>query len=157
MPTSMASMALTEQIQADLTTAMKSRDKDATAALRGIVAAIRNARVAEGQTGELTDEQTVELLGREAKKRTEAAEAFANAGRQEQAEKERAELEVIRRYLPAQLGDDELRAIVDEAITATGASAPGDMGQVMSVVMPQVKGRADGKRVSALVRDRLQA
>ena len=152
----MASMALTEQIQADLTTAMKARDKEATAALRGIVAAIRNARVAEGQTGDLTDEQTVELLGREAKKRTEAAEAFANAGRQEQAEKEQAELAVIRRYLPAQLGDDELRAIVDDAITATGASAPGDMGQVMSAVMPQVKGRADGKRVSALVRDRLQ-
>lgn len=152
----MASMALTEQIQADLTTAMKARDKEATAALRGIVAAIRNARVAQGQTGDLTDEQTVELLGREAKKRTEAAEAFANAGRQEQAEKEQAELAVIRRYLPAQLGDDELRAIVDDAITATGASAPGDMGQVMSAVMPQVKGRADGKRVSALVRDRLQ-
>lgn len=152
----MASMALTEQIQADLTSAMKARDKEATAALRGIVAAIRNARVAEGQTGDLTDEQTVELLGREAKKRTEAAEAFANAGRQEQAEKEQAELAVIRRYLPAQLGDDELRAIVDDAITATGASAPGDMGQVMSAVMPQVKGRADGKRVSALVRDRLQ-
>lgn len=152
----MASMALTEQIQADLTSAMKARDKEATAALRGIVAAIRNARVAQGQTGDLTDEQTVELLGREAKKRTEAAEAFANAGRQEQAEKEQAELAVIRRYLPAQLGDDELRAIVDDAITATGASAPGDMGQVMSAVMPQVKGRADGKRVSALVRDRLQ-
>lgn len=152
----MASMALTEQIQADLTTAMKARDKEATAALRGIVAAIRNARVAQGQSGDLTDEQTVELLGREAKKRTEAAEAFANAGRQEQAEKEQAELAVIRRYLPAQLGDDELRAIVDDAITATGASAPGDMGQVMSAVMPRVKGRADGKRVSALVRDRLQ-
>lgn len=150
-------MALTEQIQSDLTAAMKARDKAATAALRGIVAAIRNARVAEGQAGDLTDEQTVELLGREAKKRTEAAEAFDNAGRAEQADKERAELEVIRRYLPEPLGEAELRAIVDEAVASTGASGPGDLGQVMSAVMPRVKGRADGKQVNALVRERLQA
>lgn len=150
-------MPLTEQIQSDLTAAMKARNKPATAALRGIVAAIRNARVAEGQSGELSDEQTVELLGREAKKRTEAAEAFANAGRDEQAAQERAELEVIRRYLPEPLSEAELRAIVNEAVTTTGAGGPGDLGQVMAAVMPKVKGRADGKQVSALVRERLQA
>lgn len=150
-------MALTDQIQSDLTAAMKSRDKAATTALRGIVAAIRNARVAEGQSGELTDEQTTALLTREAKKRTEAAEAFANAGREEQAAQERNELEIIRRYLPAPLGDEELQAIVDDAVASTGASGPGDLGKVMSEVMPKVTGRADGKQVSALVRARLQA
>lgn len=150
-------MALPEQIQADLTAAMKAQDKAATAALRGVVAAIRNARVAEGQSGDLSDEQTIELLAREAKKRTEAAEAFADAGREEQAAKERAEQEVIRRYLPAALDDEQLTAIVDEAIADTGASSPADFGQVMGAVMPQVKGRADGKRVNALVRGRLEA
>lgn len=150
-------MPLTQQIESDLTAAMKARDTATTAALRGVVAAIRNARVAAGQSGELTDEQTVELLGREAKKRTEAAEAFANAGREEQAAKERAEREVIRRYLPEPLDEAELRTIVDQAVAATGASGPGDLGQVMSAVMAQVKGRADGKQVSALVRARLQS
>jgi len=150
-------MALPDQIQADLTAAMKARDKAATAALRGVVAAIRNARVAEGQTGELSDEQTMELLTREAKKRTEAAEAFADAGRDEQAAAERAELEVIRRYLPAELDEGELQAIVDQTVEETGASGPEDFGRVMGAVMPRVKGRADGKRVNALVRERLQA
>lgn len=150
-------MALTDEIQADLTAAMKARDSATVAALRGVVAAIRNARVAKGQTGDLSDEQTLELLTREAKKRTEAAEAFAGAGREEQAAKERAELEVIRRYLPAQLDDDELRAIVDEVIADSGAAGPGDLGRVMGAVMPRVKGRADGKRLNALVRERLGA
>ncbi|HVM13424.1 MAG TPA: GatB/YqeY domain-containing protein [Egibacteraceae bacterium] len=150
-------MALPDQIQADLTAAMKARDKAATAALRGVVAAIRNARVAEGQTGELSDEQTMELLTREAKKRTEAAEAFADAGRDEQAAAERAELEVIRRYLPTELDEGELQAIVDQTVEETGASGPEDFGRVMGAVMPRVKGRADGKRVNALVRERLQA
>lgn len=150
-------MALTEQIQSDLTAAMKARDTATTAALRGVVAAIRNARVAAGQSGDLTDEQTVELLGREAKKRAEAAEAFEGAGRAEQAAKERAELAVIRGYLPEPMDEAELRAVVDEEIATTGASGMGDLGQVMSAVMPRVKGRADGKQVSALVRARLQA
>lgn len=149
-------MALPDQIQADLTAAMKARDKTATAALRGVVAAIRNARVAEGQTGEISDEQTMDLLAREAKKRAEAAEAFAEAGRDEQAATERAELEVISRYLPAELDEAELRANIDDAIAATGANGPEDFGRVMGAVMPRVKGRADGKRVNALVRERLQ-
>lgn len=153
----MESMPLAEQIQTDLTAAMKSRDKTATATLRGILAAIRTARVAEGQTGELNDEQGIELLGREAKKRTEAAEAFEGAGRDEQAAQERAELEVIRRYLPEPLTEAELGAIVDAAVAETGASDPSAFGQVMSAIMPRVKGRADGKQVSALVRSRLQS
>lgn len=150
-------MALTDQIQTDLTAAMKARDATATAALRSVVAAIRNARVAEGQAGELSDEQTLALLNREAKKRTEAAEAFAGAGRDDQAAKECAELEIIRRYLPPQLDEAELRAIVDEAVAGTGASGPADLGRVMGAVMPKVRGRADGNQVRALVRERLGA
>lgn len=148
-------MALADDIQRDLTAAMKARDATATATLRSVLAAIRNARVAAGQEGDLTDDQTVDLLTREAKKRTEAAEAYDGAGREEQATKERAELEVIRRYLPAQLSDEELAGIVDDAIAATGATGPGDMGTVMGAVMPKVRAQADGKRVSAVVRERL--
>jgi uncharacterized protein len=148
-------MALPDRIQADLTTAMKARDTEAVATLRLVVAAIRNLRVAEGHTGEVTDPETVEVLTREAKKRTEAAEAYDHAGRTDLAERERRELAIIRRYLPAELSRDELAAIVDEAIATTGATAPGDLGRVMSAVMPRVRGRADGRAVNALVRDRL--
>lgn len=148
-------MALADQIQSDLTTAMKARDTAALGTLRMVIAAIKNARVASGGTGDVTDEQTLELLAREAKKRTEAAEAYDAAGRGELAEKERAELVIIRRYLPEQLDEDTLRGFVDEAITETGATGPGDLGKVMSAVMPKVKGRADGKVINAIVRERL--
>ncbi len=146
---------LADQIQADLTTAMKARDSETVATLRMVIAAIKNARVAAGASGEVTDEQTLELLTREAKKRTEAAEAYAQGGRDDLSEKERRELEIIRRYLPEQLSEDEVRGVVDEAIAQTGASGPGDLGKVMSRVMPQIKGRADGKVVNAIVRERL--
>lgn len=148
-------MVLSDQIQADLTTAMKARDTEATATLRMLVAAIRNARVEAGRTGDVTDAETVDLLAREAKKRTEAAEAFRGAGRDELADKEEREREIVRRYLPAQLPADELAAIVDATVAETGASGPGDLGRVMSAVMPRVRGRADGKAVSAMVRERL--
>ncbi|MPZ72635.1 MAG: GatB/YqeY domain-containing protein [Nitriliruptorales bacterium] len=148
-------MALTEQIQSDLTAAMKARDVDTVGTLRMVMAAVKNARVATGQQGDVTDEQTLELLTREAKKRTEAAEAYDAAGRAELAAKERRELAVIQRYLPEQLDEGTLRGIVHDAVAQTGASAPSDLGRVMSVVMPKVKGRADGKVVNALVRERL--
>jgi len=148
-------MALPDQIQADLTAAMKARDADTVATLRLVVSAIRTLRVAEGHAGEVTDAEAVDLLTREAKRRTEAAEAYAAAGRDDLADKERRELAIIRRYLPEQLGADELARIVDEAVAATGATAPSDLGKVMSAVMPRVRGRADGKQVNALVRDRL--
>jgi uncharacterized protein len=150
-------MALSDQIQSDLTTAMKARDTETTATLRMVVAAIKTARVAGGQSGALTDEQVTELLTREAKKRAEAAAAFEDAGRAELAEKERREREIIQRYLPEQLGEEELAAIVDEAVAETGASSPAELGKVMSAVMPKVKGRADGKQVNAMVRQRLGA
>lgn len=148
-------MALSEQLQADLTAAMKARDTETVGTLRMVVAAVKNARVASGQSGEVSDEQVMELLTREAKKRGEAAEAYEAAGRGELAEKERAELEIIRRYLPEQLDEDTLRGLVDEAIAETGAQGPADLGKVMSAVMPKVKGRADGKAVNAMVRQRL--
>ncbi len=148
-------MALPDRIQADLTAAMKARDRDTVATLRLVVSAIRTLRVAEGHSGEVTDAEAVDLLTREAKRRTEAAEAYAAAGRDDLAEKERHELAIIRRYLPEQLGEDELARIVDEAVAETGATAPSDLGRVMSAVMPRVRGRADGKQVNALVRDRL--
>ncbi len=148
-------MALAEQISRDLTAAMKARDAETVATLRMVVAAIRNARVAAGSGGEVGDAQTLELLGREAKKRREAADAFRAAGRPELADKESRELAIVQRYLPVRLTDEELEAAVDEAVAETGASAPGDLGRVMSAVMPKVKGRADGKAVNAAVRARL--
>lgn len=148
-------MALSDQIQSDLTTAMKARDTERVATLRMIVAAIRNLRVAEGHSGEVTDAETENLLTREAKKRSEAAEAYANAGRDDLADKERRELAIVRTYLPEALDEDELAAIVDEAVAETGASSLGDLGRVMSSVMPRVRGRADGRQVNALVRRRL--
>ncbi len=148
-------MALDQQIETDLRNAMKSRETEVVATLRMALAAIRKARVAPDRQADLTDVETVELLTREAKKRSEAAEAFAQAGRDDAAEKERRELVILQRYLPRQLDDDELARIVDEAVATTGASSPGDLGKVMSAVMPQVRGRGDGRRVNALVRERL--
>jgi len=148
-------MGLVDQISSDLVTAMKARDADTVATLRMAVAAIRNLRVAAGHSGEVTDAEALDLLTREARKRGEAAEAFAGAGRTDLAEKERRELAVLQRYLPEQLDADALRGLVDEAVAETGATSPSDLGRVMSAVMPKVKGRADGRQVNALVRERL--
>lgn len=148
-------MALSDQLQSDLTSAMKARDSERTATLRMVVAAVKNQRVAADQTGDLSDDQVRDLLAREAKRRSEAATAYREAGRDDLADKEEAELAVIRAYLPAQLSEPEVRALVDEAIAEVGASGPGDLGKVMSAVMPKTKGRADGKQVNAIVRERL--
>ena len=146
---------LKEQLRADLTTAMKARDETRTRTLRMALTAVSNEEVAGDSARELSDEEVLKILGREAKRRREAATAFADAGRAEQAAAERAEEEVLSGYLPAQLGDDELRAIVAAAIADTGASGPSAMGQVMKAVTPQVAGRAEGSRVAALVRSML--
>lgn len=148
-------MSLATRIETDLKTAMKARDAETTATLRLVLAAMKNLRAEAGHGADLSDEEMLELLGREAKRRAEAAEAYEQAGREDLAGKERRELEVLRSYLPAQLDADELGAIVDEAIAETGASGPGDIGTVMGAVMPRVKGKADGKAVNALVRERL--
>ena len=146
---------LADQIQSDLTAAMKARDAETVGTLRMVIAAIKNARVAAGASGDVDDDQTLELLTREAKKRQEAAQAYAEGGRPELADKEQRELAIIRRYLPEQMTEAEVAQIVDEAIAETGAGGAGDLGRVMSAVMPKVKGRADGKVVNRLVRERL--
>jgi uncharacterized protein YqeY len=143
-------MPVLEQVQDDVKVAMKARDRDPTAALRLIVDVLQ-------QDAKLGKGDEVAVLQRERKKRIEAAEAYDQAGRTEQAAAERFEAELIEAYLPQQLSDEELGELVDAAIAESGASEQKQMGQVMSALMPKVGGRADGKRVSAAVRQKLGA
>lgn len=146
---------LKSRLHADLNAAMKARDEVTTATLRMALTAITNEEVAGKAARELSDDEVLRVLTREGKKRREAAEAFDGAGRGELASRERAEGEVLERYLPAQLGDDELSELVRAAVAESGASSVRDMGAVMKLVQPQVAGRADGKRVSDEVRRQL--
>jgi uncharacterized protein len=146
---------LKERLRADLNAAIKARDQVRMRTLRLALTSVTNAEVAGTSARELTDDEVVRVLTREAKKRREAAEAFSAAGRGDQAAAERAEEDVLAGYLPAQLSDGELAALVDAAIAETGASDPSGLGQVMKTVTPRVAGRADGARVAAEVRRRL--
>ena len=146
---------LKERLRADLNTAMRARDQVRMRTLRMALTSITNEEVAGATARDLTDDEIVRVLTREARKRREAAEAFSAAGRGDQAAAERAEGEVLAGYLPAQLSDDELAALVDAAIAETGASGMASMGQVMKTVTPRIAGRADGARVAAEVRRRL--
>lgn len=150
-------MTIKEQLRADLTAAMKARDEVRSSTLRMVLTAITNAEVAGKQARELSDDDVIAVLSTEAKKRREAATAFAEGGRPEQAQKETAEAAVIADYLPAQLTPDEIAALVATAIEQTGAATDGmkAMGRVMGVVTPQVRGRADGAAVAAEVRRQL--
>lgn len=135
--------------------AMKARDQIRVGALRMLMAAVKNAEVE--RLHELSDDEVIEVVAREAKRRRESIEAFEKGGRQDLVDKERAELEILEAYLPAKLTDAELRDLVDEAVAETGASSPKQMGEVMKALMPKVRGRADGAQVSALVKARLGA
>ncbi|MCO5970069.1 GatB/YqeY domain-containing protein [Actinoallomurus soli] len=146
---------LKEKLQADLSAAMKARDEVRTRTIRMALTAVTNEEVAGERARELSDDEIVKVLQREAKKRREAAEAFADAGRTEQAEAERAEGVVLDDYLPAQLSDAELTELVAATIAEIGAEGPRAMGQVMKAVTPKVAGRADGKRVSGEVKRQL--
>jgi uncharacterized protein len=146
---------LKDQLRADLTSAMKTRDETRTRTLRMALTSIRNEEVSGSAAHDLTDDEVIKILTREAKRRREAATAFADAGRAEQAAAERAEEQVLADYLPAQLDDDELAAMVTAAIAETGASGPAGIGQVMKVITPRVAGRAEGSRVAAQVRSQL--
>lgn len=146
---------LKSRLQADLTAAMKARDELTTATLRMALTAISTEEVAGKQARELSDDEVLKVLTREAKKRREAAEAFDTGGRAELADRERAEGAVLDKYLPAQLDDAELAELVRAAIAESGATAPNQLGAVMRVVVPKVAGRADGKRVSEEVRRQL--
>jgi uncharacterized protein len=148
---------LKDRLRADLTAAMKARDEVRTRTLRMALTSVTNEEVSGNAAHELSDDDVVRLLGREARKRREAADAFDAAGRSGQAAAERAEEQVLAGYLPAQLGDDELAAIVAAVIGETGASGMGAMGQVMKAVTPRVAGRAEGGRVAAEVRRALAA
>jgi len=143
-------MTLADRVKDDLTSAMKAGEKDRVGALRLVLSELQKA-AKEGGDDELA------VLRRERKRRLDAAEQFRSGGRAELADKEESEAELIRGYLPAELSDDELAAIVQDGIASTRAASPKDMGKVMRAVMPAVGGRADGKRVSALVRERLGA
>jgi uncharacterized protein YqeY len=146
---------LKDRLRTDLTTAMKARDELRTATLRMVLAAVTAEEVAGKEARELSDDEVQAVLRREAKKRREAADAFAGAGRAEQADRERAEEAVVAGYLPAQLEDADLAAIVADAVTRTGASGMRDMGKVMGAAQAAVAGRAEGGRVAAEVRRQL--
>lgn len=141
-------MSVTDQVKTDLTTAMKAGDKDRVGTLRLVLSELQKD-AKEGPGDELA------VLRRERKRRLESARAFHDGDRPELARAEEAEAAVIEAYLPAELGDDELRTIVAEAVAESGATSPKDMGQVMKAAMPKIAGRADGKRVSALVQEAL--
>ncbi len=141
-------MAVLDQVKTDATSALKAGDRERAGALRLIVSELQKAEKDGG-----ADE--VEVLQRERKRRLESAQAYRDADRTDLAETEEAEAALISGYMPEQISDAELHAIVGDAVAAAGASSPKEMGKVMSVVMPQVKGRADGKRVSAAVKELL--
>lgn len=149
--------SLKARLRSDLTTAIKDRNKVRSGTIRMVLTAINEAEVAGRQAVELSDQQVLDVVIREAKKRREAEEAYSAAGRTELAEKERAESAVLADYLPSQLGADEISEIVARAIADTGAAelGLGGMGKVMAQVSPQTKGKADGAAVAAEVRRQL--
>ncbi len=146
---------LKEKISEDLKKAMREKDEVRVRTLRMVIAAIKNFEVEKMR--EATDEDVVEVIQREAKKRREAIEEYEKAGREDLAESERAELAVLQEYLPKQLSEEEIRKLALEVIKEVGASSPKDLGKVMKVIMPRVKGRADGKVVNRIVREILQS
>jgi uncharacterized protein YqeY len=141
-------VSVLEQVQHDVKSALKAGEKERVHALRLIVNELQRAAKENGG-------DDVDVLQRERKRRLEAAEAYRDGGRSDLAAAEEREAEIITSYLPEQLSDDELGAIVGDAVAESGASSPKEMGKVMALVMPKVKGRADGKRVSAAVKEKL--
>jgi uncharacterized protein YqeY len=146
-------MSLIERIEAELTSAMRARDRERTETLRLTLASLRSAEKEVQRP--LKEDEELHVLQRERKRRQEAAEAFREGGREEQAAKEERELAVIQEFMPEPIGEDELEQIIDDAIAETGATSLRDLGRVMADVMPQVAGRADGSAVSQLVREKL--
>ena len=150
----MNSPSLKTRVQNDLHDAMRGKDKVRAGTLRMVLTAVTTEEVA-GEHRELSDDEVLTVIAKEAKKRKEAAAAYAEAVRPELVAREEAELEILQTYLPAQLGEDELRAIVADAVAETGATGMPQMGQVMKVAQARAAGRADGGRVAALVKESL--
>jgi len=146
-------VSLIARLEGELEQAMKERDAERRDALRLILTSLRSAE--KELQRPLHDEEELQVLQRERKKRIEAADAFRAAGREERADAEEAELEVLEEFMPEPLSEDELEEIVDDAIAETGATSLRDLGRVMADVMPQIAGRADGSAVSQLVREKL--
>ena len=148
-------VTLSSRLQTDLTTAIRDRDELRRDTLRMAIAAAYNSQKAAGR--ELTDDEVLAVLSREVKTRRESIDAYTAAGRTEAAAKEKAEIEIIAAYLPAQLSADEIATLVKETVDEVGASSPRDMGKVMAALVPKTRGRADGKQVSAAVAQELAA
>jgi uncharacterized protein YqeY len=148
-------MGLKETLHEDLTAAIRSSDKLVSGTIRMVLTAITNEEVAGKEARTLSDDEIITVLSREAKKRREAAEEFAKAGRDDKAAEEKAEGEVIAKYLPAQLSEAEIKQIIAEAVAATGAAGPADMGKVMGAIKSKIAGKADGALVSSLVKSTL--
>ncbi len=150
-------MNLQEQITEDYKAAMKSGDATRKTTLSGLRAAFKSAEIDARGTGKVVDEAAFQsVIEREAKKRRESIEEFDKANRTDLSDKERAELEVLMGYLPAQMSAEALRALVEKVVAETGASSPKEMGKVMGVLVPQIAGKADGKLASQMVREVLQ-
>ena len=145
-------MSIKEQLKLDLTEAIRSRNEIVSGTIRMVLTAITNEEVSGKEARQLSEDEVIAVLSREAKKRREAAEAFAEAGRTDKATLEKAEGEVIAKYLPAQLTEADIAAMIAEAIAATGATGPADMGKVMGAIKGKIAGKADGSVVSSLVK-----
>jgi len=147
-------VSLLTDLNEDIKIAMKAHDKERLSVLRMIKASLQNEAIKQG--GELSEEEELTVLSREKKQRNESLEEFKNAGRDDLVQPLLKELAIVDEYLPEQLSEEEVSALVKEAVNETGASSPKDMGKVMSALMPKVKGKADGKLVSRLVKENLQ-
>lgn len=145
-------MGLKETLEHDRTESLRSGDKVALGTIRMVLTAITNEEVSGKEARKLTEDEIITVLSREAKKRREAAEEFTKAGRPDKAADEKAEGEVIAKYLPAQLSEDDIKKMITAAIASTGAAGPADMGKVMGAIKPQIAGKADGSLVSSLVK-----
>lgn len=147
---------LKQKIQDDLKDAMMAKDEAKLSAIRMLKSALQYYEIQKGGAGyEATDEDVIDVIGKEIKKRKESIELYEKGNRQELADKEKAEVEVLQNYLPEQMSEDEVKLLVEEAVKQTGASSMQDMGKVMGVLMPKVKGKADTTLVSNLVRQKL--
>lgn len=147
-------MTLLSTLNDDMKTAMRAKDKERLAVIRMLKASIQNEEIKVGHV--LNDDEELTILSREMKQRRDSLAEFENAGRDDLSEKVKVEITIVEEYLPAQLSDDEIREIVKQAIAKTGAASVKEFGKVMGVVMPQVKGKADGNQVNAIVKELLQ-
>lgn len=148
-------MSLLSRLNDDMKTAMKAKDKESLQVIPMIKSSIQNEQIKEGH--DLTEEEELTVLSREMKQRRDSLHEFEEAGRDDLAEKVKSEIVIVEKYMPEQLSDEEIRQLVQEAITQTGASSMKEFGKVMGAIMPKVKGKADGNQVNAIVKELLQS